>query len=250
MNSDKNDSPCNCVLTVILPVWNEHEVIEPVVEEFLAVPELSDVRVLLVDDGSTDGSMALLDQLADRHHRCEVLHLPHGGKDRALWAAFSQVKTEWVGIMDADGQYDPHDIARMLGNFTHFGDAVWGVRTQRHDRAWRRFISKVGRFGKSLVLGECAVSDTGCGMWLARTCFVQSLGTLCSAPAGQVHCHIPEFIRAQGGRISEQPITHRDRLGGQAKYGAWNRLIPGIYSLLQARRLTRTIRLSPTLKQA
>ena len=111
--------------TLVLPVWNERDVIEPVVSEILDVSALSDAHVCLVDDGSSDGSAEILNRLANRYNSCTVLHIPHGGKDRALWEAFSTVQTEWVGIMDADGQYDPGDIAKMpivqeeINNWSH-----------------------------------------------------------------------------------------------------------------------------------
>jgi dolichol-phosphate mannosyltransferase len=227
------------MFTLVLPVWNEREVIEPVVQEILAVPELSSIRLLLVDDGSTDGSAELLDGLAERESRCAVLHLPHGGKDRALWTAFGRIETEWLGIMDSDGQYDPCDVVEMFRRAEGDAAAVWGVRARRHDNRWRKLISRAGRLAKRLILGSCTVQDTGCGIWIARTRFVRDLEMLCPQPAGQVHCHLPELIRTRGGRIAEQAIQHRSRLGGQAKYGALNRLGPGLRSLFQARTLLR-----------
>jgi len=226
--------------TLVLPVWNEDEVIRAVVEEILSVPELSDARILLMDDGSTDGTAAALDDLANRYSCCRVLHLAHGGKDLALWRAFEETGTDAVGIMDSDGQYDPRDLIEMLRLMEEGADAVWGVRASRRDTGWRKVISKAGRFVKRLILGGCAVKDTGCGQWVARLRFVRDLSRLCPAPAGQVHCHIPELIRRRGGRIVEVPIHHRGRLGGQAKYGALNRLGPGLKSLFQARRAFRT----------
>ena len=226
--------------TLVLPVWNEREVIEPVVQEILSVPELGGIRVLLADDGSTDGSAERLDGLARRDGRCAVLHLPHGGKDRALWAAFGRIETEWLGIMDSDGQYDPRDLVAFFRRAEDEPAAVWGIRARRHDNRWRKIISRAGRLAKRAILGSCTVQDTGCGIWVAQTRYVRDLDALCPEPAGQVHCHLPELIRTRGGRIAEQEIRHRSRLGGQAKYGALNRMGPGLRSLFQARSLLRT----------
>ena len=234
--------PKTCELTMVLPAWNERDVIVPVVEEALGAPELEGMKILLVDDGSTDGTGGLLDELAARHSRCGALHLPHGGKDAALWAAFARVETEWVGIMDSDGQYDPRDAAKMLAMAGDGLAAVWGVRAKRHDNGWRKAISKAGRLAKRAILGSCTVKDTGCGLWIAKTEMVRDLAELCPKPAGQVHCHIPEVIRARGGEIGETPIAHRSRLGGRAKFGALNRLVPGFVSLLQARGALRGAR--------
>lgn len=229
-------------LTLVLPAWNEQDVIVPVVEEALATPELEGMRFLLVDDGSTDGTGGLLDDLAARHTRCQTMHLLHGGKDIALWAAFMRVETGWVGVMDSDGQYNPRDAAKMLEMADDELAAVWGVRAKRNDNKWRKAISKAGRLAKRAMLGSCTVKDTGCGLWIAKTEMVRDLAELCPNPAGQVHCHIPELIRARGGKIGETPISHRSRLGGRAKFGALNRLVPGFVSLLQTRGALRVAR--------
>ena len=240
--NEKTGMEAIAAFTLVLPVWNERDVIGPVVEEIMAVPELSGAHVLLVDDGSTDGSAELLDGLAARHGHCTALHLPHGGKDAALWEAFGNIPTHWLGIMDSDGQYDPRDAVEMFRMVQGDVGAVWGVRARRNDNGWRKAISRVGRLVKRIMLGSCTVRDTGCGLWIAQSRFVRDLRELCPHPAGQVHCHIPELIRARGGRIAEHAICHRSRLGGQAKYGALNRLVPGFASLLQARRILRLAR--------
>ncbi|NLG34021.1 MAG: glycosyltransferase family 2 protein [Lentisphaerae bacterium] len=237
--SNEDEQPALKSFTLVLPVWNEREVIEPVVQEILSVPELACIRLLLVDDGSTDGSAELLDGLETKDGRCAALHLPHGGKDRALWAAFGRVETDWLGIMDSDGQYDPRDLVELFRQADTNIAAVWGVRARRHDNRWRKIISRAGRLAKRLILGSCTVQDTGCGIWVAQTRFVRDLNALCPEPAGQVHCHLPELISTRGGRIAEQAIRHRSRLGGQAKYGALNRMGPGLRSLLQARSMLR-----------
>ena len=125
--------------------------------------------------------------------------------------------------------YQPDQIAGA--------DAVWGIRGKRCDYGWRLFISRIGRRVKRLMLGHCCVSDTGCGIWVAKACHLRDLRQRCPDPVGQVHCHLPEYIQSRGGKVVERDIEHRARHAGQAKFGAINRIIPGLRSLFQARRL-------------
>ena len=224
-------------LTIILPVWNERETVPRVLAELLAVPRLGRARVLIVDDGSTDGGGVELDAWADREARVRVVHLSHEGKDAALWHAVAKADTEWLCAMDADGQYDPKDIVRLMDHAEGSGaDAVWGVRTAREDTALRFVSSTVGRMARRLVLGTTVVHDSGCGLVVARRTFYNWVRVACSRPAGLVHCQLAELIHAQGGKVAELPIAHRPRHGGCAKFGALNRIMPGLRSLLQARR--------------
>ena len=230
-------------LTVLIPVWNEEACVEGVVREFRSPAGAGAAPLLLLDDGSTDGTRAALDRLAAEGLSLRVLALPHGGKDRALWAGFLAVETGWCGIMDGDGQYVPGDFSRLLEEARARGlDAVWGLRAARSDTSFRKGISRGGRAIKRSMLGGAAVADAGCGIWVARTRYLRSVPAHCTDPAGQVHCHLAEMIAAQGGRVGEAPIRHRSRERGVAKYGLLNRLGPGWRSLVQARRVISALR--------
>ena len=229
-------------LTVILPIWNEAGTVPHVLVELLAVPGLVGAQVLAVDDGSTDGSARELDSWAARDARVRVVHLPHGNKDAALWHAVGDADTEWLCAMDADGQYDPSDIVRLMDHAGTTGaDAVWGVRVAREDHALRFVSSAVGRMARRLVLGTLAVHDAGCGLVLVRRTFYARATVACPRPAGLVHCQLAELIHAMGGKVAELPIAHRPRRGGRAKFGALNRMVPGVRSLLQARKARRDL---------
>lgn len=230
-------------LTVILPIWNEQDAIARVLAELLATSGLATAHVLAMDDGSTDHTSFVLDQAAMRDPRMEVIHLPHGGKDRALWRAFAVATTEWVCVMDADGQYDPADITRLMAHaFESHAAGVWGVRAAREDNSWRKLSSCLGRQVKRLIIGIPAVKDSGCGLFVARRDLCLRIATACPNPAGQVHCHLADIIRSHGSVVGEIPITHRVRQGGTAKYGMLNRMMPGLKSLFQARRLQTNLK--------
>ena len=229
-------------LTVLIPVWNESDCISDVLRGFEGPSGLQQVRLLVIDDGSTDGTGAVLDEYSRAHPRMDVLHVPHGGKDRALWAGFQAVRTGWTGMMDGDGQYNPNDFSRLLAFAGEArADAVWGIRVHRQDHALRFLSSWIGHTTKRLVLGGQMVKDTGCGIWIARSRYLRPIPGVCPDPAGQVHCHIPELIATQGGRVAELAIAHGPRHAGRAKFGALNRIVPGLTSLGQDARGRRRL---------
>lgn len=227
-------------MDILLPVWNEQDCIRRVLEEVQSarIPG----RIWVLDDGSQDASIQVAQEMANAMAQLEVVPLPHGGKDLALWDGIRRAEGDWIGIMDADGQYDPTDFCRMTACATeHNLDAVWGIRAARHDRWQRRWMSKAAKYIRRRILGNVAVADAGCGIWIARRTHLLHLANLCRNPKGQLHCHLAELIVAQGGCVGEIPVTHRDRTAGQAKYGLLNRLKPGWQSLLQARRLHKML---------
>ncbi len=227
-------------MTILIPVWNEEAVVSFVLDDLHAGALPAGTEILLLNDGSTDRTANEIARWKQLHPeaRVQAVDLPHGGKDAALWCGFQQVQTEWIGMMDGDGQYCPADFQRLRDRANETGaDAVWGIRGKRCDYGWRLFISRIGRRVKRLMLGHCCVSDTGCGIWVAKACHLRDLRQRCPDPVGQVHCHLPEYIQSRGGKVVERDIEHRARHAGQAKFGAINRIIPGLRSLFQARRL-------------
>jgi dolichol-phosphate mannosyltransferase len=229
-------------LTIVLPAWNEEAVIAGTLREVLAAPGLEDVAVLVVDDGSTDRTADVVLEMGRMQPRLRVETVPHGGKDLALWHAIRTSATPWMGLMDADGQYDPADFPRLLATARERSvDAVWGQRAQRSDHPWRLLCSRVARAVKRATFGALRVDDPGCGIWVARVDFLRPVAEGERAPAGQLHCHLAELIAAQGGRVGQMAIHHRHRAGGQAKYNMLNRLGPGSRSLAQAGRLARRL---------
>lgn len=230
-------------MIVLIPTFNEEACIRPVLDEVVRVCEPTGHRILIMDDGSTDNTVSLVEAHPAFGTTIQVLACPHGGKDLALWAGIAAAQDEWLGMMDADGQYDPVDFIRLLEQARkQNADAAWGFRQQREDSIWRLLISRGGRTVKRVLLGGTAVQDTGCGIWVARRSRLLPAIQACPRPAGQVHCHLPDLIVQQGGIVVECPITHRARQAGQAKFGFLNRLGPGLRSLLQARRAKQALR--------
>jgi Glycosyl transferase family 2 len=231
------------LMIVLIPTFNEEECIRAVLDELVPICEPVGHRILIMDDGSTDATVSFVEAHPAFGNTIQLLACPHGGKDLVLWAGIEAADEEWLGMMDADGQYDPTDLIQLLKQArSQNADAAWGFRQRRDDSAWRLLISRGGKAAKKSLLGSTAVRDTGCGIWVARRPLLLPAIQASPQPAGQVHCHLPDLMVQQGGTVVECPITHRSRHAGQAKFGFLNRLGPGLRSLLQARRAKQTLR--------
>lgn len=230
-------------MIILIPAFNEEECIRAVLDELMPHCKAGGHNVLIIDDGSTDCTVDRVKSHPDYPATVNLLTLPHRGKDVALWAGIEAADDEWIGMMDGDGQYDPGNFSSLL-DYAHknASDAVWGIRLQRDDSRWRLIISYAGRWAKKLILKSYAVSDPGCGMWIACKESLARAIRSCPSPAGQVHCHLADLIRVQGCKVDECPIHHRARHGGKAKFGFINRIGPGWRSLRQAVKTSQQLR--------
>lgn len=228
--------------TIIIPVWNEEKIIKLSIEEVLNTEVLTDGRIIVVDDGSTDETAEILKEIAEENKRLFIIYNKHGGKDFALWAGINFAETEWIGIMDGDMQNVPEDFEYLFRKIEdEKADAIWGIRTNRKDTWVRQMASFFGGSIKKCLLKNCVVQDCGCGIFVARRNFLAEIVKVCPKPYGQLHCHFPELIEAQGGKVIEMEVQHRNRKSGKEKFGVFNRIIPGFVSLIQASKIKRKL---------
>ncbi len=99
------------VMIILIPTFNEEACIETVLADTAAISKANGYRILVVDDGSTDGTIFCVRSHPDHPDTIAILPLTHGGKDAALWAGIEEADDAWIGMMDADGQYDPADFS-------------------------------------------------------------------------------------------------------------------------------------------
>jgi glycosyltransferase involved in cell wall biosynthesis len=220
-----------CPLSVVIAVWDELENLVPLFDELLPVLEqLRDpFEVVVVDDGSTDGSSQLLDELAEAREGVRVVHLDgHFGKSAALDAGFHAAAGDVIATLDADLQQDPADIPVLLRQLGP-ADAVIGVRAERRHSRWRRFCSRVGNGVRNRILGE-AFADSACPLKVMRAEAVRSLRMFDGA-----HRFMPALMRLEGRTILQAPVHDRPRRAGRSKYGAWNRAWRGLRDTLGVR---------------
>ncbi|HEX5759780.1 MAG TPA: glycosyltransferase family 2 protein [Thermoanaerobaculia bacterium] len=225
-------TPHEPAVSIVVPVYNEEESLPVLVAEIrAALADGPDYELLLVDDGSTDGSPAALARLAAAEPRIRVLRLArNGGQSAALAAGFRHARAPVTVTLDADLQNDPADIPRLLAALAAGGsDVVCGVRAERQDDWVRRVSSRIANGVRNRLTHE-RVTDVGCTLRACRTEYLRRVPVF----AG-MHRFLPTLLRMEGARIEEVPVRHRPRRYGRAKYGIGNRLWRGLADLLAVR---------------
>ncbi len=219
-------------LTVTLPIFNEAECIDGVLQELFGVLDgLSGTRyeVIAVDDGSTDATPERLREAAARHPALRILRLePNAGQSAAMGAAFRAARGEIVITLDADGQNDPNDIPALIDGLREC-DVCCGYRHNRRDTATKRIGSRIANRIRRRVLKDDII-DTGCTLKAFRHWVVADL-TMWKG----MHRFLPLLARMQDARIHQIPVNHRPRAGGVTKYTHWSRLRQTLWDLWAVR---------------
>jgi dolichol-phosphate mannosyltransferase len=221
--------------SVIIPIKDERENLIPLIEQLLKVLEsreesrAASFEILFVDDGSTDGSSALLDQLTEQYARVDVIHFDRNyGKTAALDAGFKRARGELITIMDGDLQTDPADIETLLLDIAQY-DLVCGRRTVRQDHLIRKMSSRIANFVRNAVIRD-GMHDTGCGFMIFRRAVINKLPLF-----EGMHRFFPALALMHGFTVTEVPVRHYPRVHGISKYGVGNRLFKGLYDLIAVR---------------
>ncbi len=228
MTGGAADGGTSLRLSAVVPVFNERENVVSLVEELSA--ELRRIgapsEILLVDDGSTDGSGDLLDRIAASTPGVRALHLDRNrGQSAAIAAGFEAAGGEYIVILDGDRQNDPADISRLLEWIPQF-DMVAGYRRERRDSRLRRASSVIANRVRDRVLGD-GIRDTGCSLKLFRRDLTARMPRF-----NGMHRFLPLLVQLQGGVVTQISVNHRPRVAGSSKYGVRNRLFRGLFDLL------------------
>ncbi len=227
------DAPRRVWLSVVVPLYNERDNVDPLVERVTAAMEElgKPWELVVVDDGSTDGSGERLDELARTHPRLTVLHLAvNSGQSAAMDCGFSLTRGEYVAFLDADLQTFPEDIPALLSQLIDEGvDAVVGIREQRKDSWWRRFSSSFANGVRNWLTREDIV-DTGCPLKVFRGDAIRSI-----CPFDGYHRFLPTLLKMEGYTVRQVPVRHTARTAGTSKYGTWDRAFRGLRDALGVR---------------
>ncbi|MGH7233732.1 MAG: glycosyltransferase family 2 protein [Nitrospiraceae bacterium] len=222
-------------VSVVIPIKDERDNLPPLTEQLLKVLSArsefqnAPFEILYVDDGSTDGSSALLDNLTTQYAEVKVLHFDRNyGQTSAFDAGFRQAHGELVVTMDGDLQFDPADILRLLPLASQY-DLVCGWRKDRHDNLIRKLSSLIAYLVRSSVTGDF-IHDTGCSLKVFRRTVVEKM---CLFEG--MHRFFPVLAQMHGFLVTEVPVTHFPRAHGYSKYGVGNRLFKGLYDLIAVR---------------
>ena len=204
-------------ISVFLPVLNEEPNLRPLHHKLDAA--LADVgrtaEVIYVDDGSTDGSLEALREIAARDRRVRVISLRRNyGQTAAMAAGIDAARGRVLIPMDADLQNDPADIRRLLEKLEEGYDVVSGWRKERQDKMVSRKIpSKIANWLIS-VIGGVKLHDYGCSLKAYRREFLKEVKLY-----GEMHRFIPIYASWVGARVTEIPVRHHARTMGKSKYG-------------------------------
>jgi len=218
-------------LAVIIPVFNEAENIASLLNEITAALEdRLEYEIIVVDDGSTDDTPAVLSARRTHCPRLKIIrHQLRCGQTAALTTGVAAARAIWIATLDGDGQNDPADILRLYQVMVQAPDTVWlvaGYRKQRRDSLSKRFAARIASGVRYVVLGD-RTPDSGCGLKvMAREVF----GRL--PQFDHMHRFLPALVQRQGGRVISVEVHHRARKNGQSKYGIHDRLWIGIVDLL------------------
>lgn len=228
-------------LSVVAPAHNEEHNLQPLVEQIERAlgGTGATFEVVIVDDGSTDGTREALRRLmAGRPWlRCVAMtRTPPGrgnGQSAAFHAGFRAARGRLIASLDADLQNDPADLGPMLALLKAAGaDMIQGDRSHaRRDGPVRRVGSRVGRLARRLLLGD-TIRDTGCSLRIMK----REIALALPLEYRGMHRFIPITARHLGYRVIETAVNHRARGAGTTKYGAGvSRAIPGLVDCLAVR---------------
>jgi len=203
-------------ITVIMPAFNEAPNLADVVPRTAAVLSAvrDDFEILVVDDGSTDGTAEVMTELGKHHAHLRLLRLRRNyGKSTALQAAFERARGDVVVLMDADGQDRPEEIPKLLAALDDGLDLATGRRVRRNDRAVKRHTSRLYNRVTSAVTG-IEGEDFNSGLKAMKRGVMNPLVLY-----GELHRYIPVLAQWNGFKVGEIDVEHAPRLHGRSKFG-------------------------------
>ncbi len=201
-------------ISVVIPVMNEEENIEPLFKALREALEGLDYELIFVDDGSTDNTVQKIKELADERTKLLVLSR-NFGQSLAMAAGIDAARGDVIATIDGDLQNDPRDIPIMLEKMQKEGwDVVAGVRAKRQDGlVLRKIPSKIANWIIRKSTGVY-LKDYGCTLKLFKKDVAKNLGLY-----GELHRFIPVLAKLYGAKMTEMNVRHHPRLHGQSKYG-------------------------------
>ena len=221
-------------LSVVIPVYNEEEALPGTLNELreaLDSVAIKNWEAICVDDGSRDGSARIVREFSAGDPRFRLVKFKRNcGQTAAFDAGFRAARGELVGMMDADGQNDPHDFPALVKALRELQtDMVCGIRRKREDSLVRKISSRIANNFRNWITDE-KVTDVGCSIRVfRRECFERI-----KLYEG-MHRFFPTLFRIEGYKIGEIKVNHRPRTRGKSKYGIHNRLWKGLRDLYAVR---------------
>jgi glycosyltransferase involved in cell wall biosynthesis len=205
------------MISITIPIYNEHGAIEALLAKIKEVMDRlgRSYEVIFVNDGSTDGSAAMLDRLASANPEAKVVHFRRNfGQTAAMMAGFDHASGDIIIPMDGDYQNDPEDIPKMLAKLEEGFDVCSGWRRDRQDNALKRNIPSMMANRLISAISGVRLHDFGCSLKAYRAEVVKDVRLY-----GEMHRFLPIYAKWHGARITEIPVNHFSRTTGSSKYG-------------------------------
>jgi glycosyltransferase involved in cell wall biosynthesis len=201
-------------VSVVVPVFNEEPNVAELYERIAAVLTAPDVEFLFVDDGSTDGTFAVLRKISGTDGRVRLLRFRRNyGQTAALSAGIDHARGSIIVPMDGDLQNDPVDVPRLLARLAEGYDVVSGWRVHRQDPMHKRIPSMIANRLISWISGV-HLHDYGCSLKAYRRTMLEDVRLY-----GEMHRFVPIYASWQGARVTEIPVQHHPRTRGKSNYG-------------------------------
>ena len=236
-----NSSDRAATLSVVIPAYNEQESLRELVakidDSLGRIPSIRQHEIIVVDDGSSDGTWACVEQLAlAPHSTVHGVRLKRNfGKAIALGAGFHAARGSIIVTLDADLQDDPDEIPKLLNRLMEGYDLVSGWKLNRQDPLEKRLPSKAFNW-ITRKLTHLELHDFNSGFKCYRAEAAKDIRLY-----GELHRFIPALVAERGYRIAEVAVHHNPRKHGKSKYG-WKRYIKGLIDLLTVITITRWLR--------
>ena len=230
-------APCPDI-SVVIPARDEIVALAPLLDAVGRALDSLSFEVIVVDDGSTDGTFQALVALRSKHAWLSSLHNETPlGQSASVRLGVRAARGPLVVTLDGDGQNPPDQIPALLAPFMEADSAplglVQGQRVGRKDARAKRWASSAANIIRGALLRD-GVWDSGCGLKAFRREAYFDLPWF-----DHIHRFLPAMMLREGWRVETVPVTHRDRQGGRSKYGNISRALVGIPDLLGAAWLIR-----------
>ena len=207
----------NNLVSIVIPIYNESESVELLTKEILKVMNANNIyfELILVNDGSNDSTLQILNKLSLNIKELKVLNLRKNyGQTAAMAAGFDYTNGEIIISLDGDLQNDPNDIPKLITNINEGYDLICGWRFQRKDKLLnRRIPSQIANRLIGNVTG-IHLHDYGCSLKAFKHEIIKDIKLY-----GELHRFLPVLANIEGAKIKEIKVNHRSRKYGQSKYG-------------------------------